>query len=322
MTRSPVLMTCGEPAGIGPELAQKAWQSLRDEMVFCWIGDPRILPNPELAIEIKHPSLAAQTMANGLPVLSHTFPSNVRAGHPNPANAASVIEIIARGVEYVQNKEASAICTAPIHKKALQDGAGFGFPGHTEYLAHLGSVEHAVMMLASPSLRVVPATIHIPLEHVTDTLTQPLLERTISITRAALIEKFNIDNPRLAITGLNPHAGEGGKMGSEEADVIIPTIEHLKAKGWHLTGPHSADTLFHERARASYDAVIAMYHDQALIPIKTLDFDRGVNVTLGLPFVRTSPDHGTALDIAGQGIANETSTVEALRLAAKMGAAS
>ena len=294
-------------------------QCLRDEMVFCWIGDPGILPNPELVIEIKHPSLAAQTMANGLPVLSHAFPSNVHAGRPNPANAASVIEIIAQGVEYVRKKEASAICTAPIHKKALQDGAGFRFSGHTEYLAHLGSVEHAVMMLASPSLRVVPVTIHIPLEQVADTLTEPLLERTISITRAALIDKFNIGDPRIAIAGLNPHAGEGGKMGSQEADIIVPTIERLKAKGWHLTGPHSADTLFHERARTSYDAVIAMYHDQALIPIKTLDFDRGVNVTLGLPFVRTSPDHGTAFDIAGQGIANETSTVEALRLAAKLG---
>ncbi|MDG2294240.1 MAG: 4-hydroxythreonine-4-phosphate dehydrogenase PdxA [Paracoccaceae bacterium] len=322
MTRSPVLMTCGEPSGIGPELAQKAWQCLRNEMVFCWIGDPDILPNPEAAIKIKHPSLAAQAMKNGLPVLPHAFSSDVQAGHPNPANAASVIDIIARAVEYVQNNDASAICTAPIHKKALQDGAGFGFPGHTEYLAHLGSVEHAVMILVSPHLRVVPTTIHIPIEQVPDRLSQPLLERTISITRAALIDKFNIADPRLAITGLNPHAGEGGKMGSQETDVIIPVIERLKAKGWHLTGPHSADTLFHDRARASYDAVIAMYHDQALIPIKTLDFDRGVNVTLGLPFVRTSPDHGTALDIAGQGIANATSTIEALRLAAKMGASS
>ena len=322
MTLAPVVMTCGEPAGIGPELAQKAWQLLRNEMVFCWIGDPSILPHPELALEIDHPSLAAQAMANGLPVLPHPFPSEVQSGHPNPANAAPVVDIIARAVEYVQNKEASAICTAPIHKKALQDGAGFGFPGHTEYLAHLSTVDHVVMMLASPSLRVVPATIHIPLEQVADTLTQPLLERTISITRAALIDKFNIAEPRLAITGLNPHAGEGGKMGSQEVDVIIPAIESLKTKGWHLSGPHSADTLFHKRARASYDAVIAMYHDQALIPIKTLDFDRGVNVTLGLPFVRTSPDHGTALDIAGRGIANETSTVEALRLAAKLGASS
>ena len=319
MSSQPVVMTCGEPAGIGPELAQKAWQHLRHEMAFCWIGDPSTLPDPEAAITIEHPSLAAQTMAQGLPVLRHSFPADVRAGRPNPANASTVVDIIARAVRCVQEKDASAICTAPIHKKALQDGAGFNFPGHTEYLAHLCAADHVVMMLVSPSLKVVPATIHIPLEQVAQALTEDQLERTITITRQELMAKFNISEPRLAITGLNPHAGEGGKMGSQEEAVIIPTIERLKSKGWHLTGPHSADTLFHERARATYDAAVAMYNDQALIPIKTLDFDLGVNVTLGLPFARTSPDHGTALDIAGQGIANATSTIEALRLAVKMG---
>jgi 4-hydroxythreonine-4-phosphate dehydrogenase len=213
---------------------------------------------------------------------------------------------------------ASAICTLPIHKKALKDGANFAYPGHTEYLAHLGGVDRVVMMLASDQLRVVPTTIHIPLADVPGALTPALLRDTIRITAQGLRDQFGITAPRIAVAGLNPHAGEGGAMGFEDTEVITPVLQELRAEGYDLTGPLPADTMFHASARVRYDVAICAYHDQALIPIKTLDFDRGVNVTLGLPFIRTSPDHGTAFDIAGQGIANPSSTIEALRLAWRM----
>ena len=190
-----------------------------------------------------------------------------------------------------------------------------------EFLAYLADTHRAVMMLASDALRVVPVTIHIPLSAVPSALTPDLLAETIRITHAALIRDFGIARPRIAVAGLNPHAGEGGKMGHEDITVIAPVLDALRAEGMDLRGPMSADTMFHAAARTGYDAALCMYHDQALIPIKTLDFDRGVNVTLGLPFIRTSPDHGTALDIAGQGIANPTSTIEALLMAARMAAA-
>jgi 4-hydroxythreonine-4-phosphate dehydrogenase len=202
----------------------------------------------------------------------------------------------------------------------LKDGAQFGFPGHTEFLAHLAGVENVVMMLASDLLRVVPVTIHIPLSEVPAALTANLLETTIRITAAGLVRDFGIANPRLCVAGLNPHAGEGGAMGREEIDLITPVLHRLRAEGFAISGPASADTMFHARARAGYDAAICMYHDQALIPIKTLDFDGGVNVTLGLPFVRTSPDHGTAFDIAGKGLAKPDSLIAALRMAAEMAA--
>ena len=239
-------------------------------------------------------------------------------GMPDPAQAAGVIAAIARGVALVQDGVASALCTAPIHKKALKDGAGFAFPGHTEYLAHLAGARRVVMMLACDALRVVPATIHIPLSEVPGALTPGLLEDTLRITRAALIRDFALPAPRLAVAGLNPHAGEGGAMGREEIQLIAPVLERLRAEGLEIAGPLSADTMFHAGARAHYDAAVAMYHDQALIPIKTLDFSGGVNVTLGLPFIRTSPDHGTAFDIAGQGKADATSMIAALRMARDM----
>ena len=226
--------------------------------------------------------------------------------------------MIARAVDLIRQGQASSLCTAPIHKKALQDGAGFAYPGHTEYLAALGGNVPVVMMLASDSLRVVPVTIHIPLASVPSQLTPDLLEQSIRLTHAGLIRSFGIAYPRLAVAGLNPHAGEGGAMGHEEITLIIPVLSKLRAEGMQIAGPLSADTMFHARARALYDCAICMYHDQALIPIKTLDFDGGVNVTLGLPFIRTSPDHGTAFDIAGKGIARPDSLVAALSLAAQM----
>ncbi|GAW35685.1 4-hydroxythreonine-4-phosphate dehydrogenase 1 [Roseovarius sp. A-2] len=317
----PVALTCGEPSGIGPEIAAAAWDALRGHLPFFLIGDPAHLPEGTPHVVIEHPAEAMAACAQALPVLRHDFAGVRIAGTPQPAQAQGVIDVIARGVGLVQAGEALALCTAPIHKQALQEGAGFAFPGHTEYLAHLAGVGRVVMMLASDALRVVPATIHIPLKDVSQALTGDLLEQTVRITHAALIRDFGISAPRLAVAGLNPHAGEGGRMGTEEIEVIAPVLERLRGEGLDLRGPLSADTMFHGAARAGYDAAICMYHDQALIPIKTLDFDRGVNVTLGLPFIRTSPDHGTALDIAGQGVANPTSLIEALRMAQAMGRA-
>jgi 4-hydroxythreonine-4-phosphate dehydrogenase len=315
---APIALTCGEPAGIGPELAAMAWERLRTDLPFFLIGDPAHLPSDTPVAEIAQPSEALTACAMALPVLSHPFPGPRRPGSPDPAQAQAVIDVIARGVGLVQEAQAAALCTAPIHKKALQTGAGFAYPGHTEYLAALANGADVVMMLASPALRVVPATIHVPLSQVPHVLTPELLEKTIRITHAALILDFGIKAPRVAVSGLNPHAGEGGTMGQEETRMIAPLIDRLRREGINLTGPLSADTMFHDRARETYDAAICMYHDQALIPIKTLDFDRGVNVTLGLPFIRTSPDHGTALDIAGKGASNPSSMIEALRMAQSM----
>ncbi len=315
----PVVLSCGEPAGIGPEIAVKAWDALRASYPFVWLGDPRHLPAGTAFQLVDDLTQAAATSAVALPVHAVHFDGDTAAGRADPRNAQGVIQAIETGVAMVKSGQAAALCTAPIHKKALIDGAGFRFPGHTEFLAHLAGRERVVMMLASPALRVVPATIHIALAEVPTALTPDILQDTVDITAAALRDQFGIAHPRLAIAGLNPHAGEGGAMGHEELDWINDLIARLQRPDATITGPHPADTMFHAAARKNYDAAICMYHDQALIPIKTLDFDRGVNVTLGLPFVRTSPDHGTAFDIAGQGIANPSSLIEALKLAQTMG---
>ncbi|UWR43590.1 4-hydroxythreonine-4-phosphate dehydrogenase PdxA [Phaeobacter inhibens] len=314
----PIALSCGEPAGIGPELAVKAWQDLRESCPFLWLGDPRHLPTGTDWQEIDNAAEAVDVSASAMPVLRVDFAAPTVPGQLNPDNAAGVIRAIEAGVALLQSGEASALCTAPIHKKALMDGAQFPFPGHTEFLAHLGNVQNVVMMLASPELRVVPATIHIALAEVPKALTAERLRATIEITAQGLRDQFGLAHPRIAIAGLNPHAGEEGAMGHEELDWMRALIADMQGGAYTLSGPHPADTMFHAAARARYDAAICMYHDQALIPIKTLDFDRGVNVTLGLPFIRTSPDHGTACDIAGQGIANPSSLIEALRLAQSM----
>ncbi|MEM8579384.1 MAG: 4-hydroxythreonine-4-phosphate dehydrogenase PdxA [Pseudomonadota bacterium] len=314
-----VLITCGEPAGIGPEIAAAAWAALRGQVPMAWLGDPRHLPAGTPITQIE--SLAEAAGADGLPVLVHPFPSAGTPGVPSPENAQAVIDVIARGVELVCGGAASALCTAPIHKKALKDGAGFAYPGHTEYLEALTGAERAVMMLASDALRVVPVTIHVALADVPRALTPTLLRDTIRITAEGLRARFGLKAPRLAVAGLNPHAGEGGAMGREEIDFIGHVVAEMAADGVNIRGPLPADTMFHAAARAHYDAALCMYHDQALIPIKTLDFDRGVNVTLGLPMVRTSPDHGTAFDIAGRGIANPSSMIEAVKLAHRMAGA-
>jgi 4-hydroxythreonine-4-phosphate dehydrogenase len=321
MKALPVALTCGEPAGIGPELAVAARLTLGSKLPFFWIGDPRHLPEGAAFTLIEDPEQAHSLPADTLPVLPHDFASRATPGQPQAAHARDVIAVIERAVTLVQTGRASALCTAPIHKKALQDGAGFAFPGHTEFLAHLAGVEHVVMMLASPMLRVVPVTIHLALAKVPQALTADLLEQTLRITEAGLRRDFGLGKPRIAVAGLNPHAGESGAMGREEIELITPVLDKLRREGMQIKGPDSADTMFHPRARQAYDVAICMYHDQALIPIKTLDFDGGVNVTLGLPFVRTSPDHGTAFDIAGKGIARPDSLISALRMAAQMAAA-
>ena len=318
MSGAPIALTCGEPAGVGPEIAAKCWQALGPSLPFFYLGDPRHLPEGTPVARIDDPAETALAAEHGVPVLCHGFPSPATPGWPDPAHAAEVIAVIARAVEMVEAGAASSVCTLPIHKKALKDGANFGYPGHTEYLAALAGVDHVVMMLACETLRVVPATIHIPLARVPLELTAERLERTLRITHSALLRDFGIAAPRIAVAGLNPHAGEGGAIGGEDIALIAPAIERLRAEGMDLRGPASADTMFHAEARARYDAAVAMYHDQALIPIKTIDFAGGVNVTLGLPFVRTSPDHGTAFDIAGTGRADPTSTLAALRMAGRM----
>lgn len=314
-----VIMTCGEPAGIGPELAAKAMDA---DLPFVFLGDPRHLPAVARWQEVAAPD--APVPAGVLPVLRHDFPAPAVPGRPDPANAAAVIEVIARAVRLAMTGKGGAICTLPINKEALKLGAGFAFPGHTEYLAHLAGDVPVAMMLAStnaqPPCRVVPVTIHIALREVPRALTPEALEQAVRLTDAALRRDFGIARPRLAIAGLNPHAGENGVMGDEEARWIAPLIARLRDEGFDLAGPLPADTMFHAPARAGYDAALCAYHDQALIPIKTLDFAGGVNVTLGLPFVRTSPDHGTAFDIAGKGVADAQSLIAALRMAHQMAA--
>ena len=314
----PPVMTCGEPAGVGPEIAARSWQELRGTLPFAWIGDPAHLPEGTPWEAIGAPRDATRVAARALPVIEHRFPGPAIPGTPAPGNAAEVIAVIARAVDLVQAGRAAAVVTAPINKKVLKDGAGFAYPGHTEYLAALGGVDRVVMMLACEALRVVPATIHIALSEVPRALTPELLRETILISEEALRRDFGIQAPRIAVAGLNPHAGEGGAMGREEGDWIAPLLAEMRGDGLTLAGPLPADTMFHPEARARYDVAICAYHDQALIPIKTLDFARGVNVTLGLPFIRTSPDHGTAFDIAGQGVADIRSMIEALRLAVQM----
>lgn len=311
----PVVVTCGDPSGIGPEILVKAWETLSGEVPFFVIGDPGHFPESASLAVLQSPADALDVVQDGLPILPHAFLKPAPAGAPEPDNARGVVEVIRRAVALIQAGEASALSTAPIAKKELVDHAAFHFPGHTEFLADLAGAEHVVMMLAAEELRVVPATIHIPLFQVPKALTSDTLERTVRVTDAALRRDFGVAAPRIALSGLNPHAGEGGMLGAEDDAVILPVVEKLAAEGFDIKGPMPADTMFHAEARARYDVAIAMYHDQALIPIKTLAFDRGVNVTLGLPFPRTSPDHGTAFDIAGTGQASAVSMIEALRMA-------
>ena len=315
---APIVISCGEPSGIGPEVAAKAWAALGATCPLLWIGDPRHLPQGTPCRIVDTAAQAHGPCPDALPVLARDLGGRLTHGRPDPDHAQGVIAAIADGVRLVTAGAARAICTAPISKAALIDGAAFAYPGHTEFLAALAGQVPVVMMLACDALRVVPATIHIPLKDVPQVLTAAVLRDTLRITHAALMRDFGVAMPRIAVSGLNPHAGEDGKMGREEQAMIAPLLDTLRAEGMTLIGPLPADTMFHATARAGYDAAVCMYHDQALIPIKTIDFAGGVNVTLGLPFVRTSPDHGTAFGIAGQGVADATSMIAAVRMARDM----
>lgn len=325
----PLALTQGDPAGIGPELTLRAWLERRERSLppFGCIADLGHLTRLARKLGWSVPLRAcgwhdvSEIFAEALPVIALDGGTAVTPGAPDPATAPATIASIDQAVRAVRAGEASAVVTNPIAKSVLYQ-AGFRHPGHTEYLAHLaadgGDAPLPVMMLWCDELAVVPVTIHEPLRRVPERLTTALIVKTARIVAAELTSRFGIPAPRLALSGLNPHAGENGAMGDEDMTIIAPAIAILRAEGIDARGPYPADTMFHARARASYDAALAMYHDQALIPIKTIAFDEGVNVTLGLPFIRTSPDHGTAFDIAGKGIARPDSLCAALKLAARM----
>jgi 4-hydroxythreonine-4-phosphate dehydrogenase len=331
LNQRPLLLTQGDPAGIGPELSLRAWLE-RDRAAlppFAVIGDPdhfaRVADTFGWTIPIApvEPQQIQSAFSSTLPVIPLSVSVSAEPGTPDAANAPSVIEAIETAVRLVRAGSAAAVVTNPIAKHVLYK-AGFRHPGHTEFLAALAAeggeeTYHPVMMLWSEQLAVVPVTVHIPLSDVPSALTTDLIVLTGRIVARELRERFGIANPRLALAGLNPHAGENGAMGTEDETIIVPAIDILRAEGIQVAGPLPADTMFHAHARSRYDAALAMYHDQALIPIKTIAFDEAVNVTLGLPFVRTSPDHGTAFDIAGKGIARPDSLMAALKLAARLG---
>jgi 4-hydroxythreonine-4-phosphate dehydrogenase len=328
----PLAITLGDPAGIGPDIVLVAWRDRARLALppFAVYGDPAVLASRAVDLgfrvaiaETTNARQACQLFTHALPVVPAPLPRPPLAGKPDPDNAPAVIAAIELATAAVVRSEALALVTGPIAKATLR-AAGFVYPGHTEFLAALAERHAAgrklqpVMMLVSEELRVVPVTVHIPLAAVPTALTPELLRSTIRIAACALERDFGISGPRLTVAGLNPHAGEEGSLGAEEKTVIIPVVEELRAGGLAVSGPHAADALFRAEARRSYDAAICMYHDQALIPLKTLAFDSGVNVTLGLPFVRTSPDHGTAFALAGSGKARAESFVAALRLAAEI----
>jgi 4-hydroxythreonine-4-phosphate dehydrogenase len=320
--RLPLALTMGEPAGIGGEVALKAWRGDKTLPPFFMLDDPdrltrlaRRLDWTVPVIEIAAPEETEAAFQRGLPVLAERLPAEVVPGQPNQANAPAVLSAIRRAVTLARAGKIAGLVTNPINKSVLY-ATGFEHPGHTEYLAELaGGNPTPVMMLVGGGLRVVPVTIHISLREALNGLTSEIIVEKARITARALRRDFGIAQPRLAIAGLNPHAGEGGAMGREEIEIIEPAIATLRGDGIVADGPVPPDTMFHAGARPNYDAAICMYHDQALIPLKTLDFERGVNVTLGLPFVRTSPDHGTAFDIAGTGTASDVSLTAAIALA-------
>ncbi len=314
----PLALTMGDPAGIGGELTVRAWRALRSTgPCFVALDDPRRLTGAPVR-EVAAANAAAGVFADALPVLPVPLAAEARPGQPDRANAKAVIASIEQAVALCLRGEAGGMVTNPINKAALYD-AGFAYPGHTEFLATLTGAEgRQIMMLASPTLRVVPVIVHASLRDSIAMLTTDAIVAAARTTAKALQRDFAIARPRLAVAGLNPHAGEQGALGDEETTIIAPAISTLRAEGIEASGPWPPDTMFTATARTRYDAAICMYHDQALIPLKTLDMDHGVNVTLGLPIVRTSPDHGTAYDIAGKGIANPASLIAAIKLAAEL----
>jgi len=326
----PLALTLGEPAGIGPEITLALWagRKMLNTPPFIAVGDRALLANRARLLKLEvpfsecAPEEAMPRFAAALPVFPTQATATAAPGKPDGSSAAAAREAVERAVELAAAGRVSAIVTNPIAKSVLY-AAGFDFPGHTEYLAALaakggGVAPRPVMMIWSEELAVVPATIHVPLREVPALLKTDLIVETGRIVARELLRRFGIARPRLAVCGLNPHAGEEGHLGREEIEIIRPAVAQLAKEGIAASGPHPADTLFHAEARRRYDVAIGMYHDQVLAPIKAIAFDRAVNVTLGLPFVRTSPDHGTAFDLAGTGRADPTSLLAALRLAARL----
>jgi 4-hydroxythreonine-4-phosphate dehydrogenase len=331
-TLPPLVVTCGEPAGIGMEIAAKAWTALHLDpaKAFFLICDTQDfeartkLADCQVPFEtLEHMRDVRPTFGKALPILHRSFAARSQPGVIALENSPMVIDIIADAARMCINGEASGLVTCPINKDALYS-AGFKFQGHTDYLASVarddGFIADDVMMLVGGGLRAVPVTVHIPLADVPKALTTAAIVRQGKIVGAALTRYFGIETPRLAVSGLNPHAGENGAMGKEDQTIIAPAIAQLRAEGLDVQGPLPADTAFHAEARQTYDAILCMYHDQALIPVKTLDFHGGINVTLGLPFIRTSPDHGTAFGLAGKGTARADSLIAAITLASEMAA--
>jgi 4-hydroxythreonine-4-phosphate dehydrogenase len=332
--RRPLALTLGEPAGIGPDITFAAWRR-RAELglaPFYLLGDPEFVARratrmaPDVEVAVVEPAAACTVFNTALPVVDIGVAVSAQPGRPDATSAPAAVAAIRRAVADVAAGVAAAIVTNPVAKNVLYM-SGFAEPGHTEFLARLasemtGTSVHPVMMLWSPELAVVPVTIHLPLREVVAKLSVDLVVETGRIVARDLVQRFGIARPRLAVAGLNPHAGEDGTMGDEDLTIVRPAVQRLVAEGIDARGPLPADSMFHAGARARYDVALAMYHDQALIPIKTLAFDHAVNVTLGLPFVRTSPDHGTAFDIAGTGRADPSSLIAALMLAARLAAAS
>ncbi len=323
----PLCVSLGDPCGIGPEIVAAAWRAVREDasLAFCVIGDAATLALQGVPVEVvADASETSAVFAHALPVINLPLSQPAVPGRPDAAHAPHIVGWIEHGVGLSLSGKARALVTAPIAKSVLYS-SGFRFPGHTEFLAELCRPEGAeaptpVMMLAAGDLRVVLATIHTPLKDVAAGLSGAGLSHLIRITHGALIRDFGIDMPRVAVCGLNPHAGENGTIGREEVDIIRPAIENLQNESLSVTGPWPADTLFHDDARKTYDAAVCMYHDQGLIPLKTLDFWGGVNITLGLPIVRTSPDHGTGFAIAGKATARADSFINALHQASRIAA--
>jgi len=325
----PLALTSGEPAGIGPDVTLKAWLR-RDELklpAFYWLGDAASLDRRAKALGLNvrlaegRPEDANGVFAHALPVVPTGHAATALPGQPDDSSAGAALASIRQAVKDVMDGRASAVVTNPIAKNVLYR-AGFRHPGHTEYLAELAATNNStpqpVMMLWSPALAVVPVTIHVSLREALAQLSSDLIATTARIVVADLKSYFGIAHPRLVVSGLNPHAGEDGSLGTEDRTIVAPAVDLLRGEGLNIRGPLPADTMFHDAARQTYDCAICMYHDQALIPIKTLAFEDAVNVTLGLPFIRTSPDHGTAFDIAGTDKPNPSSLIAALRLAARM----
>lgn len=322
----PLAVTMGEPAGIGGELVLKCWQRRQTEHLspFFVVDSPARMSSLNDKLDLDVPIRAVNSVADvegcfehALPVMPIELSSLVEPGHPNPDNAPAVIRSIDIAVAAARSGDVTAVVTNPIHKATLVQ-SGFTYPGHTEYLGALAGISKPVMMLVGEDLRVVPVTSHVSLKDAIAALTPDAIIHAGRVSATALASSFGIQNPRLVVAALNPHAGEDGLFGDEERIIIRPAIETLRNDGINVSGPAPADSLFHASARSTYDAAICMYHDQALIPLKTIDFTGGVNVTLGLPFVRTSPDHGTAFDIAGKGVADENSLLAAMLMASEI----